>query len=174
MLSVQDKANGTIKDLTIAPVPLHTLSISYYAATFVATITVCLVATVVCFVYTAIVGWFMSFADVLLLLLDIFLLVMLGTALSGLVCHFLSSQGQISAVGSIVSSCYGFISGAYMPISQFSEGIRRFVSFIPGTYGTVLFRKFYMRGTMEELANIGMPQEAITVAKDGFDANFYG
>ena len=173
MLSVQDKANGTIKDLTITPVPLHTLSISYYAATFVATITVCIVATVVCFVYTAIVGWFMSFADVLLLLLDVFLLVMLGTALSGLVCHFLSSQGQISAVGSIVSSCYGFISGAYMPISQFSTGLQRLISFLPGTYGTSLLRNHAMRGVFAQMESEGLPVEFIEQSKKLADCNVY-
>ena len=37
---------------------------------------------------------------------------------------------------SIVSAGYGFICGAYMPISQFSEGQQKVLSFLPGTYGT--------------------------------------
>ena len=173
MLSVQDKANGTLKDLTITPVSLRTLSVSYYVATFISTLIVCLVATAVCFIYTAVVGWYMSFADTLLLLLDVLLLVMLGTALSGLVCHFLSSQGQISAVGSIVSSCYGFISGAYMPISQFSSGLQKVISFLPGTYGTSLLRNHAMRGVFAKMESEGLPSAIIEEFKGVVDCNVY-
>ena len=61
-----------------------------------------------------------SAADVAFMALDVFLLVMFGTALSGVINFFLSTQGQISAVGSIVSSCYGFICGAYVIMNMVS------------------------------------------------------
>ena len=115
----------------------------------------------------------MTLADVLLLLLDIFLLVMFGTALSSIINFFLSTQGQISAVGSIISSCYGFICGAYMPISQFSVGLQRVLSFLPGTYGTALVRNHAMGGVFEEMVNAGFPDEAIKGIKDTLDCNLY-
>ena len=37
----------------------------------------------------------------------------------------LTTQGQLSAVGIIVSAGYGFICGAYMPISNFGSGLDR-------------------------------------------------
>jgi hypothetical protein len=79
------------------------------------------------------------------------LLVLFGTAMSSLVCYFLSSQGQISAVGSIVSSCYGFLCGAYMPLSQFGEGLREVLSYLPFTYATSLLRRHTMRGAFVAL-----------------------
>ena len=36
----------------------------------------------------------------------------------------LTTQGQLSAVGTIVSAGYGFICGAYMPISNFDSGLQ--------------------------------------------------
>ena len=173
MLMVQDKANGTINDLRMAPVPSYVLSISYYAATFISTLIVCFVATAVCLVYTAIIGWYLSFLDVLLIILDVLLLVMLGTVISSIVGYFLSSQGQISAVGSIVSSCYGFISGAYMPISQFSPTLQKIISFLPGTYGTSLLRNHSMRGVFEELDKSGIPDEFVSEVKNIVDCNVY-
>ena len=170
---VTDRINKNILDFNITPVKKHIVNISYFISNFISTFIVCVIAMVVSFVYLAIVGWYISVLDILMILLNVIIYTLFGSLFSSIICNFLNSQGGISAVSTLVSSMYGFLCGAYMPISQFSEGIRRFVSFIPGTYGTVLFRKFYMRGTMEELANIGMPQEAITVAKDGFDANFY-
>ena len=175
-LSVQDKSNGALRDLTVSPVRSSVLSVSYFAATLISTLTICLAATVLCFGYLWIVGFYLSFGDALLLILDVLLLVLFGTALSSIINIFLSSQGQISAVGTIVSSGYGFISGAYMPISSFGDGLRTVISFLPGTYGTALVRTHSMRGALSELAGEGVPREAIEEMKSALDCNvsFFG
>lgn len=172
-LMVQDKANGTVKDLLISPVKSTTLSMSYYLATLASTLMICLTATGICLAYVAFVGWYLSVADVLLLILDVFLLVLFGTALSSIINYFLSSQGQISAVGTIISAGYGFICGAYMPISSFGSGLRKVISFLPGTYGTALIRNHAMRGALEELGKQGIPEEAVNALKDALDCNLY-
>jgi multidrug/hemolysin transport system permease protein len=115
----------------------------------------------------------MSFVDVLLLLLDVVLIVMFGTALSSIINFFLSTQGQLSAVGTIVSAGYGFICGAYMPISQFSEGLQKVISFLPGTYGTSLVRNHAMNGVFKAMKAEGLPSEAIDSLKDAVDCNLY-
>lgn len=172
-LMVQDKVNGTIKDLKMSPVKSSVLSLSYYIATFVSTLIICLTATAICLVYIAFVGWYMSAADVLLLVLDVFLLVLFGTALSSLINLFLSTQGQLSAVGTIISAGYGFICGAYMPIYSFSEGLQRVVMFLPGTYGTALVRNHSLRGVLAEMQGEGVPNELINGIKDSLDCNLY-
>ena len=172
-LMVQDKANGSIKDLRISPVKPSVLSLSYYVATLTSTLLICLVATAVCLAYIASVGWYMSFVDVLLLLFDVLLLVLFGTALSSIINFFLSSQGQISAVGTIVSSGYGFICGAYMPIASFGEGLQKVLSFLPGTYGTALVRTHSMRGALAEMQAQGVPKEMVDSIKDALDCNIY-
>lgn len=172
-LMVQDKVNGTIKDLRISPVRSSTLSLTYYLATILSTLLVCFVAMAICLVYVAIIGWYLSFVDVLFLMLDVILLVLFGTALSSIINYFLSSQGQISAVGSIVSSCYGFICGAYMPISSFGSGLQKAISLLPGTYGTALVRNHSLRGVFAEMESLHIPAETITSMKDSIDCNIY-
>lgn len=172
-LMVQDKANGSIKDLRISPVKSSVLSLSYYVATLISTLLICFIATGICLVYIASVGWYMSVSDVLFLLLDVVLLVLFGTALSSIINFFLSSQGQISAVGTIISAGYGFICGAYMPISSFSEGLQKVLSFLPGTYGTALVRSHSMQGALAEMQNQGIPAEVIESIKDSLDCNLY-
>lgn len=172
-LMVQDKANGTIKDLKISPVKSSVLSFSYYIATFLSTLIICFTATAICLVYIGIVGWYMSVTDVLLMFLDVFMLVLFGTALSSLINLFLSTQGQLSAVGTIVSAGYGFICGAYMPIYSFSEGLQKAIMFLPGTYGTSLVRNHSMRGVLSEMQNEGVPAEVIGSIKDSLDCNMY-
>ncbi len=173
MLMVQDKISGARRDLTVTPVKKSTLALGYYISTFISTMIVCLVATGACLIYLAKVGWYLSVSDILFILLDILLLVMFGTALSSVINFFLSSQGQISAVGTIVSSGYGFICGAYMPISSFSSGLRKVLSFLPGTYGTSLVRNHALRGVYDEMASIGFPAEVIDGIKDSIDCNLY-
>lgn len=172
MLMVQDKVNGAYKDMLITPLKRSTLALSYYFATAISTLIICLVAFVACLIYVASVGWYLTVIDVLLILLDIFLLVIFGTAISSVINYFLSTQGQISAVGSIVSSCYGFISGAYMPLSQLGEGLRNGIMFLPGTYGTALIRNHTMGGAIKELSKTA-PTEVITALKDTIDCNIY-
>lgn len=175
-LMVQDKANGVIKDLRITPVKTSTLSLSYYIATLISTLLICVVATGVCLIYVAIVGWYLTVVDVLLLFLDVLVLVLFGTVLSSVVNFFLSSQGQISAVSSIVTAGYGFICGAYMPIASFSSGLQKVVSFLPGTYGTSLIRNHSLGGVFAEMQAQGMPAEAVEGIKASLDCNleFFG
>ncbi len=173
MLMVQDKVTGANLDLLISPVKKTTLSISYFISTYLSTLIISFTATFACMIYMAIIGWYMSFLDVLLVLLDVMLLVLFGTSLSSIISYFLSSQGQISAVGTIISSCYGFICGAYMPISNFSEGLRKVVSMLPGTYGTSLLRNHTMQGAFEKLESLGFTKDIIDTYKDAVDCNIY-
>lgn len=172
-LMVQDKAVGTIKDLRISPVRASILSLSYYIASLISTLTICFVATGLCLGYLAVTGWYLSIGDVLSLLLDVVLVVLFGTALSSVINLFLSSQGQISAVGTIVSSGYGFICGAYMPISSFSPGLQKVISFLPGTYGTALMRNHAMQGALAEMKTEDIPAQLIEELKNALDCNLY-
>ncbi len=172
-LMVQDKANGTVRDFRVSPVNPAALSLSYYIAALISTLIICFAAAGICLAYVAVVGWYLSLADVVLLFLDILLLVIFGTALSSIINFFLSTQGQISAVGTIISAGYGFLCGAYMPIFSFGEGLQKVILFLPGTYGTSLIRNHTMQGVFAEMQNQGVPANVIETLKDSLDCNLY-
>lgn len=96
-----------------------------------------------------------------------------GTALASCINFPLSTNGQASAVGTIVSAGYGFICGAYMPISSFSTGLQRVLSFLPGTYGTGLIRNHALAGVYREMAAQGFPEQVVEAIKDSIDCNLY-
>lgn len=173
LIMIKDKTSGARRDLTVSPLHLSTLGFSYYLAALISTLIINLTAAAVSLAYLAFVGWYLSSADVLLLILDVFLLTMFGTALSSCVNFFLSSDGQASAVGTIVSAGYGFICGAYMPVSNFSPVLQKILSFLPGTYGTVLLRNHAMRGAFRQMTKDGIPQEVIEKICDSVDCNLY-
>ena len=173
LLMVQDKISGARYDLTITPVKPSTLALGYYLATLISSLIIALIATGICLGYLAVTGWYLTAWDVAELLLNVVLLVLFGTALSSCVIFPLSTQGQASAVGTIVSSAYGFICGAYMPISSFSDGLQKVISFLPGTYGTSLLRNCAMRGSFDEMDGLGFPAEVVEAIRDSVDCNLY-
>ena len=173
LLMIRDKTSGAIKDLTITPVKTGVLGLSYFLSSLASTLIIGLAAMTISLVYLAVVGWYLTFADVLNLLLIVILLTTFGTALSSCINYFLSTDGQASAVGTLVSSLYGFICGAYMPISSFGEGLRNVLAFLPGTYGTSLLRDCVMRGSFKEMARQGFPADVVQSIRDSVDCNIY-
>ena len=121
--------------------------------------------------YMTKMGWYMTVTDVLWVILDMVLLVLFGAVLSSVVCYPLKTQGQMSAVGTIVSAGYGFICGAYMPIFNFGEGLQKFLSFLPSTYGTSMLKNHMMRGVFEEMEDIGFPEEVVDGIATSLDCN---
>lgn len=171
LLMVTDKVNGPAKDIDISPISNGIKSLSYFFASFISTIIVNIVALVLCLIYTYTQGWFYGVSDILLLILDIVILTLFGCALSSVINFRLKSQGQVSAVGTMVSAGYGFICGAYMPISSFNIGLQKVLSFLPGTYGTSLIKNHAMSASLKELSNNGVSNEVINGIKDSLDCN---
>ena len=173
LLMVQDRANGTDRDLKISPVSSGTIALSYFLAAFISSWLICLCAEMFCMIYLYFTGWYMSAMDIVLVTADVTLLVLFGTSLSSLCSAPLKTQGQASALGTIISAGYGFICGAYMPISQFSKGIRDVVTLLPGTYVTSLIRNRIMHGVFLEMENMHVPEAMINGLKDSIDVNLY-
>ena len=173
LLMIRDKTSGARCDLTITPVRPATLAMGYYLASLFSTIIVTLTAAAVCLGYLAWVGWYLTAGHVMALLLDVLLLTMFGIALSSCINFWLTTDGQASAVGTIVSAGYGFICGAYMPISNFGEGLQKALSFLPGTYGTCLLRNHAMSGAFAEMERLGFPAEVVQAIRDSVDCNLY-
>lgn len=172
LLMVQDRANGTRKDLIVSPIKKTTLGLSYFLASILSTLIVNLAATMICFIYIGCMGWFLSVGEALLTILDVILLTLFGVSLASCINYFLNTQGQASAVGTIVSSCYGFVCGAYMPISSYGKDLQNLMAFLPGTYGTSLIRNHMMNGALDSLSE-QLPLEAIKAMKDSVDVNLY-
>ncbi|MDO4385060.1 MAG: ABC transporter permease [Clostridia bacterium] len=173
LLMVQDRVSGARRDLAVSPVRPSTIAVAYFCASALATLLISLTALAVCLGYLAMAGWLLRASDVLSMLLDVVLLTLFGVALSSCVNFPLRTQGQGSAVGTIVSAGYGFLCGAYMPISNFSSGLQKVLSFLPGTYGTSLLRNHALAGAYREMARVGFPAEVIEAIRDSIDCNLY-
>lgn len=176
LIMVQDKANGIYKDFLVAPVNSSTIFLAYFLGTFLTTLIVSFITLGLGFIYIAVAGWYFNFVDILLIITDCILLTLFGTALSSIINMNLRTNGQGTAVGTVVSAGYGFICGAYMPLSQFGEGLQNVLSLLPSTYGTSLIRNHFMRGVTREMRLNNFPSEVIDGIMSSVDCNlkFFG
>lgn len=168
---VQDRANGVRKDFDVSPVRKPVIYLGYFFSTVLNSLMVNLLALALCLGYIGMMGWYLTALDVLLLIFDMFILVLFGAVLSSIVCYPLKTQGQMSAVGTIVSAGYGFVCGAYMPISNFGEGLQKAMSYLPGTYGTSLIKNHMLRGVFKEMETEGFPSAVVRGIADSLDCN---
>ena len=173
---VQDKASGARKDFDVSPVKRPVLYLGYFCATVFNSLMVNVLALVLCLFYIRKMGWYLSATDLAWMVLDVLLLVLFGAVLSSIICYPLKTQGQMSAVGTIVSAGYGFICGAYMPISNFGSGLQKALSYLPSTYATSLIKNHMLHGVFKEMERKHFPDEMVEAIKDTLDCNpvFHG
>lgn len=168
---VSDRANGCIRDFSVSPVSRPALYFSYFMATVGNSLMINAVALLMSFGYMYMSGFYMSAGDVFMTFFDLVLLVLFGAVLSSVICYPLKTQGQMSAVGTIISAGYGFICGAYMPISNFGDSLQKALSFLPSTYGTSLIKNHMLRGVFEEMKASGFPEDVVKGIKDSLDCS---
>ena len=166
---VQDKASGARKDFDVSPVKRPVLYLGYFCATVLNSLMVNVLALVLCLFYIGKMGWYLSATDLAWMVLDVLLLVLFGAVLSSIICYPLKTQGQMSAVGTIVSAGYGFICGAYMPVSNFGDGLQKFLSYLPGTYGTSLLKNHMLRGVFAQMTEDGFSKQSVTEIAKSLD-----
>lgn len=168
---VQDKAFGMRKDFDVSPLRKTTLYLGYFVATVLNSLMINSLALILCLIFIVKMGWYLTVLDVVMLIADMILLVLFGAVLSSIICYPLKTQGQMSAVGTIVSAGYGFVCGAYMPISNFGSGLQKVLSFLPGTYGTSLLKNHMLRGAFEQMKTEGFPDKIVKGIADSLDCN---
>ena len=177
IIMAEDKMNSTINDFNVSPVRKTTIAFSYFISNFLVTFIVIISIMLVGHIYLAIIGWYIPVWDAFMIIVDCICGILFGTLLAGIIESFISTQGGISAISTLVSSMYGFVCGAYMPLSQFSEGLRNVLGLWPGTYGVGIMRNHYMNGYVEEIGKTiedpAVAEATLKGIKDGFDANIY-
>lgn len=173
-LTVEDRIRGTNRDLKASPASPAIIHLAYFTASFCSTLIVAVISFAILLIFDANNQWFLPLYAVGNLFLDCVLLSIFSTALSSIVFLFLSSEGQMSIASSLVSAGYGFFAGAYMPIASLSQGVRDFISCLPGTYATILARRHALLPVIDKISadHAKIPDVVITSIKDSLDCNF--
>ena len=68
-MRIDDRLKKTLRGFEIAPIGKFALNLSYTVANFLTTVLICLIVLVISLIYLAIVGWYLTFADILLVVI---------------------------------------------------------------------------------------------------------
>ena len=149
---VKDRENKIDYDISATPVKRWQIVLSYFCA---AAISACIMTGILLAAGMVILhfngGLFLSAADIL----KAFGMVILGsvsaTALFMTMMLFFKTAQSSSAFFGMLSAAAGFVIGAYIPISQFSDKVQTFCNLFPATHVTVAIRNILMRGIVDRI-----------------------
>lgn len=169
---VKDREQKIDYDISATPIRRWQIVLSYFlASTLSAFIMTGILLTVGLVILSGMGELHMS----LWMLLAAYGIVLLGavsaTAFFMIVVLFFQSSSASGAFFGMLSAAAGFVIGAYIPISQFSEGVQTFCNLFPASHITILFRNALLNGLLEEMnASIGGIDQGMFVSsvKDSF------
>lgn len=147
---VKDRENKIDYDISATPIKRWQIILSYFTA---ASISACIMTGILLTIGLVILntdgGMMLNAEDIL----KVYGIVILGSVSATgifmtLMLFFKTSQSAGAFFG-MLSAAAGFMIGAYIPISQFSEGVQTFCNLFPATHVTVAVRNALMSGVME-------------------------
>ncbi len=173
---VQDRNRGIRADLAASPVPGWMPPAAYFFSVVAAGLIIGFAVLVICLVWLAATGsWFLSVADVLVLLGTLVLSVLSSSTLLVFVVGFLHTEGAFTGLNVILGTVIGFLIGAYMPLSVLPTGVQYVTLFVPGSYSAGIFRNCFMNGALDNIAQNISPAFADALASQyALKLNFFG
>ena len=89
-------------------------------------------------------------------LLKLYGLVILGSVSAVLILMFVASffkkNSTYAAFNTLISVAIGFVIGAYIPVSQFSDGVQTFVNLIPGSHIAAMIRNVLVSPCINDIS----------------------
>lgn len=149
---VKDRENKIDCDIAATPLKRAQIVLSYFASS---TISAMIMASVI---LTVGVITLRCMGDPCLsakAIATLYGLIVLGsvsaTAFFIIMMLFFKSVSASGAFFGILSAASGFVIGAYMPISQFSNTVQTVCNLFPATHVTVLMRNYFMNGIIDKI-----------------------
>ena len=172
---VKDRESGVDSDICSTPLKRWKIILSYFtASTLCSFIMTSLILTVGLVVLNFMGDLHLSVSS----LLAAYGLMLLGsvssTALFMLIMLFFKTSSTSTAFFGILSAAAGFVIGAYIPLSQFSDGVQGVCNLFPASHITSLIRNILLSGITENIDSTigGVDNGAfISAVKDTFSFN---
>lgn len=149
---VRDRENRIDYDISATPMRRWQIILSYFvSAAICAVVVTSLLLTVGLFILSGSGELYLSTG----MLLASYGVVLFGalsaTAVFMVIVLFFRTQSACGAFSGILSAVGGFVIGAYLPISEFSEGIQTLCCLFPASHVTILLRNTLLNGMLDHM-----------------------
>jgi multidrug/hemolysin transport system permease protein len=177
---VRDRETKTSDDICATPMKRWKIILSYFTASVISSF---IVTGIIFTIGITVIGFMGDLHMSALSLLSCYGILLLGavssTALFMLIVINFKRVSASSAFFGILSSVAGFVIGAYIPLSQFSDTIQTVCYLFPASHIAVLFRNSILNGVLDSMnTSIGGLDNGLFVSavKDSFSfgASFMG
>ena len=149
---VSDKEERIDFDYNASPVKSGTVIMSYFSGAVTSTFIISSILLTAGFGFIAVSG---NFVYNLYDILKLYGLVLLGSVSSTIIlmlfASFFKKNSSLGSFGILVSTAIGFVIGAYMPVSQFGEGVQTAVNLVPGSHIACLMRNVLMGSALDKI-----------------------
>ncbi|MCL2546955.1 MAG: ABC transporter permease [Oscillospiraceae bacterium] len=144
-LMVSDREKNVLSDFLVSPMKRNGLLSSYLLSSFLLGFTALLGFVAFFQVYfMAMYGVSFTLAQFGLISLVTIGSLIFGNVFMLLIISFLKSETTLNAIGTIVGTFSGFVSGAYVPLGMFGQVVGDFFSAMPFAQLTVLSRQAFL------------------------------
>ena len=151
---VKDRENRIDCDILATPVKRWQIILGYYvSAAFSAILLTGTILTVGLIVLELQGNMYMSAGNVLSLYGVVALGAISATAVFMIIVLFFKSTGASGAFFGILSAASGFVIGAYIPISQFSDSVQTVCNLFPASHITIMLRNSALNGLLDHIAD---------------------
>lgn len=149
---VKDRENKVDYDILATPVKRREIILSYFISAALSSV---LLTGIILTVGFLVIGGrgnlYMEGADILAAYGIVALGSVSATAFFMIVILFFNSSGASGAFFGMLSAASGFIIGAYIPISEFSDNVQTACNLFPAAHITVLLRNALMKGLLKHM-----------------------
>ncbi len=172
---VKDKETGVDSDICATPLKRWKIILSYFTASSISSFIMnSLILTVGLAVLSFMGNTYLGFGSVLAAYGLILIGSISSTAMFMVILLFFKTSSTSTAFFGILSAASGFVIGAYIPLSQFSDGVRSFCNLFPASHITSLIRNILLSGITDKIdSTIGGLDNGmfISAVKDTFSFN---
>ncbi len=149
---VHDRERKVDYDISATPVKRWQIVLSYFTASALSSIIMTgIILTAGLLILKVTDGLYITAASVLKAYGIVVLGSVSGTALFMVVVLFFKTASALGAFFGILSAGAGFIIGAYIPVSQFSDSIKTFCNLFPGSHITTLIRNALLNDILDKM-----------------------
>lgn len=151
---VNDKENNVDRDILATPVKRWQIVLSYFSASGLSAIIMNGIILTTGLVILSINGdLHMGASDFALVYTVVALGCLSSTALFMMIVPFFKTSSACGAFFGILSAVSGFVIGAYIPISQFSDRVQTVCNIFPASHITILLRSALLNGVLANIDN---------------------
>lgn len=165
---VKDKEDKKIKDFIAAPVKNWKILMGYWLSAYIVGVIMSLITLLTAQGYILWNGGSLLGPEAFIKIIGLLLVTnLMSTAIMLLFVTPFQTVSALSAANTVLGTLIGFLTGIYLPIGMYPDGVQWIIRLFPVSHAASLFRKIMMEDSMKHSFE-GIPADTVLEIKEHF------